>query len=69
MLVSLLSLDDSEQLSLTVSVESPRIVVKSEEAMTIEIFIVSLGMNPFMIEDLCLFLKVNIIVECIIIEL
>lgn len=54
--MSLLSLDDSEQLCLTVSVEGPRIVVKGEETMTIEIFIVSLGVNPFMIEDLCLFL-------------
>ena len=69
MLVSLLSLDDSEQLCLTVSVEGPRIVVKSEETMTIEIFVVSLGMDPFMIENLCLFLKVNIIVKCIVIEL
>lgn len=67
--MALLSLDDSEKLSFSVGVKSPRIVVQGEEAVPIELFLTFAGEDPFVVENLRLFLQINVIVECIVVKL
>lgn len=69
LLVSLFALDNSEEFSFSVCIKSPRIVIKREEAVAIEISLASLSRHPFMIENLSLLLEIHVVVEGVIIKL
>mgnify|MGYP007078110684 CR=1 FL=1 len=69
LLVPVLARDNAEQLSLAVGVQCPRIIVQSEEGMTVEHCAVALGSRPLAVEDLRLLSQVHLVVQCIVVEL
>ena len=61
--------DNPEQLRLLVGVESPRIVVQREEAVSIELLLVLPCVLPLLIINLCLLLEINIFIQSVIVKL
>jgi len=69
LLMSDLRRDDSEQFSLPVGIESPRVVEQSEEGVPVELLPDPLGMVPLLVEDLGLFAQVDIVIQGIVVKI
>jgi hypothetical protein len=49
--MALILLDNPEELGLSVSIQRPWVVIQSEEAVSVELSLMSSSLQPFLVED------------------